>query len=119
MSSQNIGPSKAKMMRLDLENLMSIISAAHGLVKKGQAVNLGPLEREVQRLCEDIVKLPGVESATLRPIMTALIDELNKLANEVRGRHAELESQLQELTARERATAAYVTPNNNRNPPRR
>ena len=95
------------------------LEAARGLIAKGQAINLQPLEREVQRLCDEIIKLPGVENAPLRPLMTGLIDELTKLAGEVRGRHAQLQEQLLELTARERATAAYVRPGNGRNPPRR
>jgi hypothetical protein len=51
-------------------------------------------------------------------MMTGLIDELTKLAGEVRGRHAQLQEQLHELTARERATAAYVAPGTGRNPRR-
>lgn len=113
------GTSKMEMLRQDLQNLGSIVTAARGLIAKGQSVNLEPLEREVQRLCEQIIKLSGVEGAPLRPMMTALIDELSKLAGEMRGHHAQLEEQLRELTSRERATAAYVKPGTGRNTPRR
>jgi len=106
------------LLRQDLQNVGTIVTAARGLIAKGEAVNLEPLEREVQRLCEQIIKLPGTVNAPLRPMMTGLIDELTKLAGEMRGRHAQLQEQLQELTARERATAAYVTPNPGRNPRR-
>lgn len=119
MSRANeIGGSTASL-RQDLQNVGSIVTAARSLVAKEQAVNLEPLEREVQRLCEEILKQPGVESAPLRPLMTGLIDDLTKLAGEMRGRHAQLQEQLRELTARERATTAYVPPNQGRNPPRR
>lgn len=110
--------SKTELLRQDLHNVGSIVSAARGLIKKGQAVNLEPLEREVQRLCDQIIKLPGVENAPLRPLMMGLIDELTKLAGEMRGHHTQLQEQLRELTARERATTAYVTPAQRR-PPRR
>jgi uncharacterized coiled-coil protein SlyX len=112
------GLSKIEIMRQDLQNLSSIVTAARGLIAKGQSVNLEPLEREVQRLCDQIIKLPGVENAPLRPMMTALIDELTKLAGEMRGHHAQLQEQLRELTARERATAAYVKPGGGRTPRR-
>ena len=67
---------------------------------------------------KNLGKLPGVENAPLRPLMMGLIDELTKLAGEMRGHHAQLQEQLRELTARERATTAYVTPAQRR-PPRR
>lgn len=114
-----LGTSKIEVLRQDLMNLGSIITAARGLIAKGQAVNLEPLEREVQRLCDEIIRLPGADNAPLRPVMTGLIDELTKLASDMRGRHAQLQEQLRELTARERATAAYVKPGNGRNPSRR
>jgi hypothetical protein len=119
MANPPRGSAKTDLLRQDLQNVGSIVTAARGLIAKGQAVNLEPLEREVQRLCEQILKLPGNENAPLRPVMTALIDELTKLAGEMRGHHAQLEEQLRSLTSRERATAAYVTPAGNRNPPRR
>ena len=108
------GESKTEQLRQDLNNIGSIVSAARGLITKGQGVNLEPLEHEVQRLCEDIIKLPGAESAPLRPLMMGLIDELNKLAGEMRGHHAQLQEQLRELTARDRVATAYVTPNQRR-----
>lgn len=110
--------SKTELLRQDLHNVGSIVSAARSLIQTGQMVNLEPLEREVQRLCDQIIALPGIENAPLRPMMMSLIDELNKLAGEMRGHHAQLQEQLRELTARERATAAYVTPSSAR-PPRR
>ena len=112
--AKEIREPKTEQLRQDLHNVGSIVSAARGLISKGQGVNLEPLEREVQRLCDEIIKLPGVESTPLRPLMMGLIDELNKLAGEMRGHHAQLQEQLRELTARDRATAAYVTPNQRR-----
>lgn len=118
MSDEFRTGSRVDLLRQDLQNVGSIVTAARGLIAQGQAINLQPLEREVQRLCDQILKLPGVEGAPLRPMMTGLIDELTKLAGEMRGHHAQLEEQLRELTSRERATAAYVTPNPGRTPRR-
>ncbi len=118
MSDEFRSGSRVDLLRQDLQNVSSIVTAARGLIAQGQGVNLQPLEREVQRLCEDILQLPGIDGAPLRPIMTGLIDELTKLAGEMRGHHAQLQEQLHELTSRERATAAYVTPTPGR-PPRR
>ena len=118
MSDEFRSGSRVDLLRQDLQNVGSIVTAARGLIAQGQAVNLQPLEREVQRLCDQILKLPGVEGAPLRPMMTGLIDELTKLAGEMRGHHAQLQEQLRELTARDRATAAYVTPTPGRTPRR-
>jgi hypothetical protein len=118
MSDEFRNGSRVDLLRQDLQNVGSIVTAARGLIAKGHAVNLQPLEREVQRLCDQILKLPGVEGTPLRPMMTGLIDELTKLAGEMRGHHAQLQEQLRELTSRERATAAYVTPTRGRDPRR-
>lgn len=118
-SNQPGGQSKMEMLRHDLQNVGSIIAAARGLIAKGQSINLQPLEREVKRLCDEIIKLPSMQNAPLRPVMVALIDDLDRLAGEMRARHAELQQQLKGLSERERATAAYGAPGAGRNTPRR
>lgn len=103
------GPSP-ETLRLDLQNVSSIIIAARGLVAEGKAVNLAPLEREVRRLCDLITALPTIDNMPLRPAMVSLIDDLDKLAEDMRKRHAALKSQLENLNAGGRVAAAYVPP---------
>jgi len=101
---------KAESLKLDLQNVASIIGTARGLVAEGQAVNLMPLEREVHRLCEEIGGLPAPGNMPLRPMMVSLIDDLDKLADDIRRRHDELKSQLESLNSGSRVAAAYAPP---------
>jgi len=102
--------SKADRLKLDLQNVASIILAARGLVAEGQAVNLTPLETEVRRLCDALGTLTPAENMPLRPMMVSLIDDLDKLAGDISRRHSELKSQLESLNSGSRAATAYVPP---------
>ncbi|MFN4281250.1 MAG: hypothetical protein ACK4NA_01280 [Alphaproteobacteria bacterium] len=104
------GLAKAESLKLDLQNVASIIGTARALVAEGQPVNLAPLENEVRRLCETILALPGADNVPLRPMMVSLIDDLDKLAGDIRRRHADLKSQLESLSSGSRAAAAYTPP---------
>ncbi|HEY4135728.1 MAG TPA: hypothetical protein VGO34_10990 [Alphaproteobacteria bacterium] len=97
-------------LRLDLQNVASIIVAARGMIATGQPVDLAALEREVRRLCDEICGLSAEESLPLRPAMVGLIDDLDRLAEDVRRRHAELKGQLESLNTGSRVAAAYVPP---------
>lgn len=97
-------------LKLDLQNVASIIGTARALVAEGQQVNLAPLEKEVQRLCGEIAALPAADNVPLRPMMVGLIDDLDKLAGDIRRRHADLKSQLESLSSGSRAAAAYAPP---------
>lgn len=97
-------------LKLDLQNVASIIVAARGLVADGQTVDLAPLEKEVRRLCDAALALSGPENLPLRPMMVSLIDDLDKLADAVRQRHADLKSQLETLNSGSRVAAAYAPP---------
>lgn len=112
--SQTAGQTQADSMKLDLQNVASIIVAARGMVAAGQTVNLAPLEREVNRLCNAICAIPSADNLALRPMMVSLIDDLDKLADDVRRRHAELKSQLENLNSGSRVASAYVPPGTRR-----
>jgi hypothetical protein len=107
---QPAGLSRTESLKLDLQNVASIIVAARGMVAAGQAVNLAPLEREVSRLCDAILALAPADNLPLRPMMVGLIDDLDKLADDMRRRHAELKSQLENLNTGSRVATAYVPP---------
>lgn len=102
--------SQAGRLKLDLQNVASIILAARGLVTEGQTVNLLPLEKEVRRLCDEIGTLGAAENMPLRPMMVSLIDDLDKLTEDIRRRHAELKTQLESLNSGSRVASAYVPP---------
>ena len=101
---------KADNLKLDLQNVGAIIGTTRGLVTEGQTVNLTPLEKEVRRLCDEIGALPTPENMPLRPMIVSLIDDLDKLAEDIRRRHAELKRQLESLNSDSRVAAAYTPP---------
>ncbi len=100
--------STAEDLKTDLQGLGSIVTAARGFVADGKVVDLAPLEQEIKRICGSITALPADQNAPLKPVMVALIDDLDKLAAEIRDTHSELEGQLQSFSNHTTAVAAYA-----------
>ena len=98
----------AEDLKTDLQGLGSIVIAARSFVADGKVVDLAPLEQEIKRICNSITELPADQNAPLRPVMVALIDDLEKLAAEIRDTHSELEGQLQSFSNHTTAVAAYA-----------
>lgn len=98
----------AEDLKTDLQGLGSIVTAARGFVADGKVVDLAPLEQEIKRICGSITALPADQNAPLRPVMVALIDDLDKLAAEIRDTHSELEGQLRSFSNHKTAIAAYA-----------
>ena len=98
----------AEDLKMDLQGLGSIVTAARGFVADGKVVDLVPLEQEIKRICDRITTLPADQNAPLRPVMVALIDDLDKLAAEIRDTHSELEGQLKSFSNHKTAIAAYA-----------
>ncbi len=98
----------AEDLKTDLQGLGSIVTAARGFVADGKVVDLAPLEQEIKRICGSITALPADQNAPLKPVMVALIDDLDKLAAEIKDTHSELEGQLQSFSNHKTAIAAYA-----------
>ncbi len=98
----------AEDLKTDLQGLGSIVTAARGFVADGKVVDLAPLEQEIKRICGSITALPADQNAPLKPVMVALIDDLDKLAAEIRDTHSELEGQLKSFSNHKTAIAAYA-----------
>ena len=98
----------AEDLKTDLQGLGSIVIAARGFVADGKVVDLEPLEQEIKRICGSITALPADQNAPLKPVMVALIDDLDKLAAEIRDTHSELEGQLKSFSNHKTAIAAYA-----------
>ena len=98
----------AEDLKTDLQGLGSIVIAARGFVADGKVVDLEPLEQEIKRICGNITALPANQNAPLKPVMVALIDDLDKLAAEIRDTHSELEGQLKSFSNHKTAIAAYA-----------
>jgi len=95
-------------LKTDLQGLGAIVIAARGFVADGKVVDLAPLEQEIKRICGSITALPADQNAPLKPVMVALIDDLDKLAAEIRDTHSELEGQLKSFSNHKTAIAAYA-----------
>jgi hypothetical protein len=102
-----LSSSTAEDLKTDLQGLGSIVTAARGFVADGKVVDLVPLEHEIKRICDNIIALPADQNAPLKPVMLALIDDLDKLATEIRDSHSELEGQLRSSSTHKSAVAAY------------
>ena len=98
----------AEDLKMDLQGLGSIVTAARGFVADGKVVDLAPLEQEIKRICDHITTLPADQNAPLRPVMVALIDDLDKLAVAITDTHSQLKVQLQSFSKHTNAVAAYA-----------
>lgn len=99
--------SNAEGISHDLTHIGDVISAARDLVADGQLVNLGPLEREVDRICGGLGELTRGEAERVKPVLLSLMDELDRLAEEMRARQGEYESELRSLASHQNAAKAY------------
>ncbi len=84
-----------------------MVAAARSLVAAGHLVDLTTLERNTADLCAAINGLSAEDGREVRPLLISLIDDLDKLADALKERQAELKGELEDLGARQRATAAY------------
>ena len=103
---------RAETFNDELSRIGDIIVAARDLVADGQLINLAPLEGEINRICQGLTSLSGPEAETVKPVLLSLMDELDRLAGEMRSRQAEYETELRELTTHAnaaRASRAYHT----------
>lgn len=96
-------------IRDELTRVADIIVAARDLVGDGQLINLKPLENEIGRICEDMTGLNGVDAERVKPVLLGLIDDLDRLASEMRLRQTDYEEQLRSLSNHGKASQAYTT----------
>lgn len=91
----------------ELARINEVITAARELVADGQLVNLAPLEGEVARICGALATLSATEARRAQPVLLALMDELDRLAGEMRARQSEYEEELRSLASHRNAARAY------------
>lgn len=99
--------SLAEDMRDELTRIGDIVIAARDLIADGQLINLNPLENEVSRICGEIECLNADQAAPLKPVLLSLIDDLDRLAGEMRQRQNEFEQELREVSTHANAARAY------------
>ncbi len=99
--------SDAATIRAELARINEVVAAARDLIADGQFINLAPLEGEVERICGGIGALSGTDAEIVKPALLALMDELDRLAGEMRERQGEYESELRSLASHRNAARAY------------
>ncbi len=92
----------------ELHSLNDLVVAAREIVSTGHAIDLAPVQKEVERICDDIKHLPPRQSADLKPALVSLIDDLGKLTEDMETCHAGLKSQLENLASHSSVTATYA-----------
>lgn len=94
-------------VRADLDEANTAVGAAKTLLKEGKVIDLSGLETHVETLCTDIGALPPEDRTTLKNSLVALIDELNRLADDIETNNREISEDLRDTSARQRAVTAY------------
>lgn len=94
----------------DLTKMGDIIVAARDLVADGQLINLKPLESEIGRIGKELAGINAVDAERIKPVLLSLLDELDRLAGDMRARQADVESQLRSLSTHASAARAYQAP---------
>ena len=93
-----------------LDRISGRMELARRQVQTGQAIELAPLEAEIDSICSDISALPPDERVAFRRPLTGLISELNDLTQVLRVGLERIGRELAETGQRRQATAAYGKP---------
>jgi len=98
-------------IRSDLDQAIVAVGAAQTLLDQGQVIDLSGLETHVETFCGDIGSLSAKDRMTLNSSLVALIDDLNKLENDIETRNVAVGEELGQTSVRKRAAMAYSSGN--------
>ncbi|MEW5703026.1 MAG: hypothetical protein AB1781_00315 [Pseudomonadota bacterium] len=91
----------------ELQDAMGYIQATRHALEKGGEVDLRPLEMKIERFCKALHEAPPDRRETMKKRVIGLIDDLDRLAEELRGQYAELGERLSKMSRHEQALGAY------------
>jgi hypothetical protein len=77
--------SGADTVREELEKAASLVGTARRLLDTGTTVDLSALEGKVRAICAQLPGLEREQGRALVPAMESLIDDLDRLAELIRG----------------------------------
>ena len=95
--------------RRRLATLSDRVGAARARLAQGETVDLSGLETEARATCEAITRTGGTDAGALTPLVTILLDDLDKLGAALARQHKELGAKLGQLNTRQQAARAYIT----------
>lgn len=78
----------------ELEKAISLVTTARRMMSTGARVDLSALEGKVRFVCTAAESLRDGESVTMLPVMEALIDDLDHLADSVSTHQGRLSERL-------------------------
>lgn len=84
----------------ELEKAVSLVTTARRLIASGARFDLTALEGKIRFVCKEAGGLEGSESATMLPVMEALIEDLDHLSQSIESRQQPLADRLAELEGR-------------------
>ena len=97
-------------IRHGLEEVVGAIALARRKVGEGQLVDLSGLEKRVDELCTAIREQDGKEAQSLRPSLLSLIEDLNRLSEDLKSQQGEVAAELKDTQSHRSAAAAYRKP---------
>jgi len=105
-------------VKTGLDQATEAVDVARELLAGGQLIDLSELEKHLERMCEEIVSLPGPEATQLKNTLIGLISSLDGLANSISTQNRNIESELKELSSHQKAATAYrPSPTGPKKPP--
>ncbi len=81
----------------ELEKAVSLVTTARRLIATGARFDLAALEGKIRFVCKEAGGLDGEESATMLPVMEALINDLDHLSQSIESRSKPLAERLAQL----------------------
>ncbi len=78
----------------ELEKAISLVTTARRMMSTGARVDLTALEGKIRFVCTTAKGLVDEEGKTMLPVMEALIDDLDHLAESVRSHQGQLAERL-------------------------
>lgn len=102
--------SRIAHIRRGLEEVVGAVLLARRKVNEGQLIDLSGLERRVDELCGLIQTEDKNEAQPLKPTLLSLIEDLNRLSEDLKDQHGQVASALRGSQSHRSAAAAYRKP---------
>lgn len=91
----------------ELEHLSSLLESAQSMAESGALVDLAPLERRTQDLCDAIARLPAAEAHSLLGPLKGFLDRLEPLEQAMRTLFAQISDSSRATPSHRAAALAY------------
>jgi hypothetical protein len=94
-------------LRSELETLASLVAASRAILGDGRAVDLAGFDRRVAALCQSIQSLGLKDAQSLKSGLIALIDDIERLKNDLLAQQEVLGTELKRLGVGHKTASAY------------